>query len=30
VRDVFGHKVTHPERLASIEARLMNALEGKG
>jgi [protein-PII] uridylyltransferase len=29
VRDVFGHKVTHPERLASIEARLMNALEGK-
>jgi len=29
VRDVFGHKVTHPERLASIEARLMKALEGK-
>jgi [protein-PII] uridylyltransferase len=29
VRDVFGHKVTHPERLASIEGRLMKALEGK-
>jgi [protein-PII] uridylyltransferase len=29
VRDVFGHKVTHPQRLASIEARLMNALEGE-
>ena len=30
VRDVFGHKVTHAERLASIEARLMKALEGEG
>ncbi len=28
VRDVFGAKVTHPERLAAIEARLMKALEG--
>jgi [protein-PII] uridylyltransferase len=28
VRDGFGHKVRHPERLASVEARLMKALEG--
>jgi [protein-PII] uridylyltransferase len=28
VRDGFGHKVRHPERLAAIEARLMKALEG--
>jgi [protein-PII] uridylyltransferase len=28
VRDGYGHKVTHPERLAAIEARLMRALEG--
>ena len=28
VRDVFGHKVTHPQRLAAIEARLKKALEG--
>ena len=28
VRDGFGHKVTHPDRLAAIEARLMKALEG--
>jgi [protein-PII] uridylyltransferase len=28
IRDIFGHKVTHPERLAAIEARLMKALEG--
>jgi [protein-PII] uridylyltransferase len=28
VRDGFGHRVTHPERLAQIEARLMKALEG--
>jgi len=28
VRDVFGHKVTHPERLAAIEERLMKALNG--
>ena len=27
VRDVFGHKVTHPQRLAAIEERLMKALE---
>jgi [protein-PII] uridylyltransferase len=27
VRDGFGHKVRHPERLASVEARLMKALE---
>jgi [protein-PII] uridylyltransferase len=29
VRDVFGHKVTHRQRLAAIEARLMRALEGE-
>ena len=28
IRDIFGHKVTHPERLAAIEARLMKALDG--
>ncbi len=28
VRDGFGHKVIHPERLAAIEERLMKALEG--
>jgi [protein-PII] uridylyltransferase len=28
VRDVFGHKITHPGRLAAIEARLTRALEG--
>jgi [protein-PII] uridylyltransferase len=28
VRDGFGHKVVHPQRLAAIEARLMKALEG--
>jgi [protein-PII] uridylyltransferase len=28
VRDVFGHKVIHPHRLAAIEARLMKALNG--
>ena len=28
IRDIFGHKVLHPERLAAIEARLMKALEG--
>jgi [protein-PII] uridylyltransferase len=28
VRDGFGHKVIHPERLKSIEARLVKALEG--
>jgi [protein-PII] uridylyltransferase len=28
VRDVFGHKVTHREKLAAIEDRLMKALEG--
>jgi [protein-PII] uridylyltransferase len=28
VRDGFGHKVTHAQRLAAIEARLMKALEG--
>jgi [protein-PII] uridylyltransferase len=28
VRDVFGHKVTHPERLAALEERLMKALNG--
>ena len=28
VRDAYGHKVTHPERVASAEARLIKALEG--
>jgi [protein-PII] uridylyltransferase len=28
VRDGFGHKIRHEERLASVEARLMKALEG--
>src|SRR5258707_293180 len=28
VRDVFGHKITHPGRLAAIEARLTRALDG--
>ena len=30
IRDIFGHKVIHPERLAAIEARLMKALRGLG
>jgi len=29
VRDGFGHKVTHPERLKSVERRLLQALEGE-
>ena len=29
VRDVFGQKVTHPQRLQAIEQRLMKALEGE-
>jgi [protein-PII] uridylyltransferase len=29
VRDGYGHKVTHPDRLASVEARLLKALEGE-
>jgi [protein-PII] uridylyltransferase len=29
VRDGYGHKVTHPARLASVEARLLKALEGE-
>jgi len=28
VRDDYGHKITHPARLSSIEARLLKALEG--
>ena len=28
VRDGFGHKITHPDRLASIKAKLLAALEG--
>ena len=28
VRDGYGHKITHPARLSSIEARLLKALEG--
>ena len=26
VRDAFGHKITHPQRLAAVEARLLRAL----
>jgi [protein-PII] uridylyltransferase len=29
VRDQFGHKIAHPERLAAVEARLLAALEGR-
>ena len=29
VRDGFGHKIIHPERLAAIEARLNTALAGR-
>jgi len=29
VRDGYGHKVIHPDRLKSIEARLLKALEGE-
>ena len=29
VRDGFGHKITHPERLAAIETRLNKALAGR-
>ena len=29
VRDGYGHKVTHLDRLASVEARLLKALEGE-
>jgi len=29
VRDQYGHRVTHAERLAAIEGRLMAALEGR-
>ena len=29
VRDGFGHKIIHPERLAAIEARLNAALAGR-
>ena len=28
VRDGFGHKISHPDRLAAVEARLMAALAG--
>jgi [protein-PII] uridylyltransferase len=28
IRDIFGHKVAHPERLTAIEARLMKVLDG--
>ena len=27
VRDGFGHKITHPDRLAAVKARLLKALE---
>ncbi|HTQ14469.1 MAG TPA: [protein-PII] uridylyltransferase [Rhizomicrobium sp.] len=30
VRDVFGHKITHPERLEAIQEKVMAALEGDG
>ncbi|MGH6871460.1 MAG: [protein-PII] uridylyltransferase [Rhizomicrobium sp.] len=30
VRDGYGHKITHPERLASVQARVVAALEGDG
>jgi [protein-PII] uridylyltransferase len=30
VRDGFGHKIVHPERLKSVEARVARALEGDG
>jgi [protein-PII] uridylyltransferase len=29
VRDGFGHKVVHPERLASVEAKVSKALQGE-
>ena len=29
VRDQFGHRVMHPERIAAVEAQLMAALEGR-
>jgi len=29
VRDGFGHKIIHPERLKSVEDRLLRALEGR-
>ena len=29
VRDGFGHKIFHPERLKSVEDRLLRALEGR-
>ncbi|MGD0142783.1 MAG: [protein-PII] uridylyltransferase [Rhizomicrobium sp.] len=29
VRDGFGHKVVHPERLASVEARVAKAIQGE-
>ncbi len=29
VRDGFGHKVTHPERLKAVEDRLLKAMEGE-
>jgi [protein-PII] uridylyltransferase len=29
VRDGYGHKVTHPQRLNAIEARLLEAVEGE-
>jgi [protein-PII] uridylyltransferase len=30
VRDGFGHKITHPERLKSVEARLLKVLSEEG
>ena len=29
VRDQFGHRITHPERITAVETRLMTALEGR-
>ena len=29
VRDAFGHKITHPDRLKYVEERLLRALGGE-
>ena len=28
VRDGFGHKIIHPDRMASVRARIVKAMEG--
>ena len=30
VRDGYGHKITHPERMRAVEVMLLAAVEGKG